>query len=130
MRKIRWPHDPVDADFVTQFHADAIFEKSPVGVFFEIFAWLALELRQTEHPFGPKMVGFIFLIDLLAEIGQPADIIFGPVNLQLGKAIEDAGDDQLAYFHRARMMRRLARETLHEVSRRPLLAFRSFGIFE
>ena len=84
---------------MTQLHANAIFEEAPVSVFFEIFAWLALELRQTEYPFGPKMVGLILLIDLLAEIRQPADIIFGPVNLQLGKTIENAGDDQLAHFH-------------------------------
>src|SRR5512145_1558925 len=85
---------------------------------------------QSELALGPESIDRVLVIDLLIKIGQPADVILGPIDLQLRQTIENTGNDQLTRFDGTRVVRSLAREALHEVGRRPLLALRLARIFK
>src|SRR5215213_9610602 len=76
------------------------------------------------------MVGLVFLVDLLAEVRHPADVVLRPVNLQLGKTVENTGYYELTDVHGSGMMRRLARKTLDKIRGRPPLPFRFYRVLE
>src|SRR5689334_8964332 len=122
VRKIRRPHHAVNANFMPQTHADMIFEKSPVCMLLQILAWAPPQSRQSEVPLSPEAVDLIFMIDLLIEIWQPSGVILGPINLELGKAIEYPRYHQLDRFNGTRVVRPLTRKALHEIGGRPRLS--------
>src|SRR5262245_32943131 len=95
MRKIRAPDETIDIDLVAQLNADSIELKSPQAMRADVLARQTAQRFETEQALRPSDVAVIAHVRRLQEKGNPADLILGEEDPQVGKAIEQPRQDPL-----------------------------------
>src|SRR5215510_5190302 len=113
--KVRRPHDSVHAHIVAQLDSDGVIEKAPMSVFLQILARKTRQPFESQQPLRPGAADFISLIHLLVKIRNPADVVFGPIDLQLRKSVKNTAQDQLYSFNRSAVMDAMARNALDKI---------------
>src|SRR5439155_480941 len=119
--------DSVHTDVVPQLYSNGVVEKAPMSVFFQVFAGKMGQPFESQQPLRPRAADFISLIHLLIKVRNPADVVFGPIDLQPRKSVKDTAQDQLHGFNCAAVMDAMARNALDKIHR-PFLAFRLLWI--
>src|SRR5262244_4286484 len=101
MRKVRAPDQAIDIDLVAQLDPDPVELKSPKAMLTDIFARQTGQRLETEQALGPANVAIITDVGPLQEKGNPPNLVFGEEDSQVGKAVEQAGQNPLNRGHRA-----------------------------
>src|SRR5262245_34812645 len=95
-----------------------------MSMLLQILAWQARQALESQQPLRPGAADSISLIHLLAKIRNPADVVFGPIDLQLRKSVKDTAQDQLYSFNRSAVMDAVARNALNKIHG----SFLSYGL--
>src|SRR4030095_4417096 len=93
--KIRAPDETIDIDLVAQLNADSIELKSPQTMLADVLARQTAQRFETEQALRPSDVPVIAHVRRLQEKGNPADLIFGEEDPQVGKAVQQTRQDPL-----------------------------------
>src|SRR4029434_8402635 len=93
--KVCRPHDSVHAYIVAQLYSDGVIEKAPMSVLLQIFARKTRQPFKSQQPLRPGAADSISLVHLLVKIRNPANVVFGPIDLQLRNSVKDTAQGQL-----------------------------------
>ena len=100
VREVRREHDVVHAHVVTQLDGHALdVLHAEVDVLADVVARALLERLEVEQPRGPVAVPLVPVVRLLHPERHPAESRLGEEDPEIGKAIEDAGQDHLGEAH-------------------------------
>src|SRR5690242_10298079 len=92
MRKIRSPHDAVDADFVAKLAGQGIVDDADEDVFVDVRARTLPERRQSRK--------LLDAVDAVLEDRQPRRVVLGEKYRELREAVEDAAENEFVREHR------------------------------